>query len=160
MIAKAIYAGIDALDLISGLAACGTASVPAAAPRPTVTVTAPVRVPATPTPPKTITAAPAPTKTVTPRHQLAAALVGSVNEDVGWNDDADITIISATVSTICSSDTGWPYGWTTGRTRPSCSGVVPGQISISDWQDWDQFSWSLPLILKPRCQTALRKKFP
>jgi hypothetical protein len=54
-----IFAGIGTLALIGGLAACGTASAPAAAPRPAVTVTAPARAPATPMPTVTKTVAPA-----------------------------------------------------------------------------------------------------
>jgi hypothetical protein len=69
------------------------------------------------------------------RQALAAALVGSVNDVIPgtWDNDADITIVSASVSMMCSSDTGRPYSATTGQAPPSCSGVVPGQIPITDW---------------------------
>ena len=123
-----IRAGIGALALIGGLAACGASESPAAAPTvrvtqtvaPTPTVTKTVT-PPTPTPTVTKTVAPAPTKTVyvapapaAPAPQLlnAEAVVTQFYADINDGDFSDAWNLGG--KNIGGSDyAGWVAGYDT-----------------------------------------------
>jgi hypothetical protein len=147
---KTICAGIGALALIGGLAACGSAH-PGAAPEATVTVTAPpTAVPAAAAPAPS-TAAPMPSATPsntcfegacntgeTPQGYLAEDLIGGADSTTG------ATVVSATVGAMCSSTSANPnYGDfvpQVGENEPYINGVATsycaedgGIQSDADW---------------------------
>jgi len=130
---KRFYAGLIGLILTAGLAACGSAAAPAAAPRAAVTVTATpaLVVTVTPTPTPTVTKTETKTVVVVPERTAyvpaAPALTNCGGVYAGPNTSCPFAVnVEQTWLTSGATDTFSVYSPVTGQSYiMTCSGIDP-----------------------------------